>query len=76
MSNPTIAPTLLNPYFGQDVPMDGGSQSQIALLAGVLIELRVQTQYLQAIAAGVVMNDDPQQLRIDQYNDTTFIRLS
>jgi len=76
MSNPTIAPTLVNPFFAQNVPIDGGNQSTIALLAGILIELRVQTQYLQAIASGVVANDDPQQLRNDVYADTTFITLN
>jgi hypothetical protein len=76
VSNPTITPTLINPYFGQDVPIDGGNQSSIAVLAGILIELRVQTRYLQAIAMGLNIGDDPDQLRKDEYGDTTFIRLS
>ena len=76
MSNPTLAPTLLNPFFGQDVPIDGGAQSQMIVLTGILIELRTQTEYLRAIAQGQIINDDPQQLRNDQYIDPQFIKVA
>jgi hypothetical protein len=76
MSNITPTPTIINPYGRQDFPIDGGQQSEIGMLAGILFELRVQTQYLRAIASGTVANDDPNALRQDEYVDPQFIRLS
>ena len=67
MSNPTIAPTLINPFFGQNVPLDGGAQSQIAVLTGILFELRVQSELLYQIASGANKPDDLLKLRQDQY---------
>ena len=78
MSNPTLAPTLINPFFGQDVPLDGGNQSNIAILAGILFELRAQSELLRQIVAGEVNPDDLLALRKDQYVylDPSFVRLA
>ena len=78
MSNPTFAPTLINPFFGQNVPLDGGAQSQIAVLTGILFELRVQSELLRQIVAGEQKPDDLLALRADQYTylDPNFLKLS
>ena len=47
--------------------VDGGQQAQATLSLNILIELRVQTNILLAVNAGIVM-DDPEQLRMDVVN--------
>lgn len=39
------------------------------LLVNMLIEMRVQTQYAEATNKGIVLNDDPQALRVDVSQD-------
>lgn len=39
--------------------------SDTELLKAILIEMRIQTQFLAAIAAGQIANDDPDTLRLD-----------
>jgi hypothetical protein len=55
---------LLDPATGTFDDLDGGSQTTRILLLNILMELRVHTQYLQAMNIGIV-NDDPAQMRID-----------
>lgn len=48
--------------------LDEGASAQQTLLTEILIELRVHTQYLQAMNLTIV-DETPEQLRIDQAND-------
>ena len=57
------------------VQADQGQTSHTSLLAAILIELRVHTQYLQAMNLNIIQ-DDPAQMRLDAASDpsslTTF----
>ena len=39
------------------------------LLVNLFIEMRIQTYYLEAIARGFTLNDDPQTMRVDVTQD-------
>ena len=82
MSNPTITPTLINPLYQplngitKDIPLDGGQQSQTALLFGILSELRVISTILMETSQGHAPSEDLIDLRRDNftYLDPTFLR--
>lgn len=59
---------LYNPADGTLQDIDEGRRAEYNLMLNILIELRVHTIYLQAIAVGTV-DDQPEQLRIDVTND-------
>jgi hypothetical protein len=52
---------------GQFVQVDGGQDAQFNLLLAILVELRVQSQYLQALNPQIT--DDLNSLRADQVSD-------
>ena len=54
--------------------VDGGASAISNILLNILMELRVHTQYLQAMNIGIV-NDDPAQMRIDTFNDPSSLNL-
>lgn len=59
---------LLDPATGKFMDVDYGNLSTGLMLLNILIELRVHTQYLQAMNMGII-NDDPAQMRMDATND-------
>ena len=51
-------------------PIEGSSNAALQLLlVNIFIEMRIHTNYLEAIAKGLPMNDDAQNLRVDVTQD-------
>jgi len=59
-------PTQLNTTLVANLKADGGMTVTDILLQNILIELRVHTQYLEGIANGAVVRDDPRAMRADE----------
>jgi hypothetical protein len=71
--NPNIQAQLYDVTTGKFVQADGGELSTIAILFQILVEQRIQTQYLQAMASGQTPTDDPASLRADALLDRNFV---
>jgi hypothetical protein len=67
-----MAIRIYDPAVNAYVQVDSGNVSQSALLLNILIELQVQTLYLQNQNIGIV-NDDPVTLRNDIVNNPSGI---
>lgn len=68
-----MAKAITDPLSGSKIPVDGGQNSTITILLQILVELRVHSQYLQALASGMPLTDPPNFLRADEIIDTSFI---
>ena len=59
-------PASLHTTLNADTRGDPGMAQTHMMLTNILIELRVMNKYLEGIANGYIVRDDPDQMRVDE----------